>query len=77
MHLTRLTNLLKIDFHGQFKKETTCKLRTLARKSVDSPDSTLSFQVVNIIGQIKQGSLKSRIFTGFFVGNGTDSQFED
>ena len=53
MHLTHLAHLLECASHGHFKKETASQLRVLARKSVGSPDSALSIQVVHAIEQIE------------------------
>ena len=53
MHLTHLAHLLEVASHGHFKKETASQLRVLARKSVGSPDSALSIQVVHAIEQIE------------------------
>ena len=53
MHLTHLVHLLECASHGHFKKETASQLRVLARKSVGSPDSALSIQVVHAIEQIE------------------------
>ena len=53
MHLTHLVHLLEVASHGHFKKETASQLRVLARKSVGSPDSALSIQVVHAIEQIE------------------------
>ena len=53
MHLTHLAHLLECASHGHFKKETASQLRVLARKSVGSPDSALSIQVVHTIEQIE------------------------
>ena len=53
MHLTHLAHLLEVASHGHFKKETASQLRVLARKSVGSPDSALSIQVVHCIEQIE------------------------
>ena len=53
MHLTHLTHLLEVASHGHFKKETASQLRVLARKSVGSPDSALSIQVVHAIEQME------------------------
>ncbi len=53
MHLTHLAHLLEVASHGHFKKVTASQLRVLARKSVGSPDSALSIQVVHAIEQIE------------------------
>ena len=53
MHLTHLVHLLEVASHGHFKKETASQLRALARKSVGSPASALSIQVVHAIEQIE------------------------
>ena len=53
MHLTHLAHLLECASHGHFKKEKASQLRVLARKSVGSPDSALSIQVVHAIEQIE------------------------
>ena len=53
MHLTHLAHLLVSASHGRFKKDKATELRVLARKSVGSPDSALSIQVVHTIEQIE------------------------
>ena len=53
MHLTHLAHLLECASDGHFKKEIISQLRVLARKSVGSPDSALSIQVVHAIEQIE------------------------
>ena len=53
MHLTHLAHLLEVASHGHFKKETASQLRVLARKSVGSPDSAYSIQIVHTIEQIE------------------------
>ena len=53
MHLTHLAHLLVSASHGRFKKDKATELRVLARKSVGSPDSALSIQVVHAIEQIE------------------------
>ena len=53
MHLTHLAHLLSSASHGRFKKDKAIELRVLARKSVGSPDSALSIQVVHSIEQIE------------------------
>lgn len=53
MHLTHLAHLLDSASHGRFKKDKATELRVLARKSVGSPDSALSIQVVHAIEQIE------------------------
>ena len=53
MYLTHLAHLLEVASHCHFKKETVSQLRVPARKSVGSPDSALSIQVVHAIEHIK------------------------
>ena len=53
MDLTHLAHLLVSASHGRFKKDKATELRVLARKSVGSPDSALSIQVVHTIEQIE------------------------
>ena len=53
MHLTHLAHLLEVASHGHFKKELASQLRVLARKSIGSPDSAFSIQIVHTIEQIE------------------------
>ena len=53
MHLTHLTNLLRLASHGHFQKETAVELRVLAQKSVGSSDKSLSIQITQSIEQIE------------------------
>lgn len=49
MHMTHLTNLLKVKSHGHFTKE----LGVLAQKSVGANDSAISIQITQTIQQIE------------------------
>ena len=52
MYLTHLTHLIEIASHGHFKKETAVESRTLAQKSVDSNDSSISIQITQSIDRL-------------------------
>ena len=53
MHMTHLTNLLKVHSRGHFKKEQAKELRVLAQQSVGISDSALSIQITQTIQQIE------------------------
>lgn len=48
-----MTQLLKVNSHGHFDKETAQQLRVLAQKSVGASDSSLSIQITHTIAQIE------------------------
>jgi transposase len=53
MHLTKLSNLLRIASHGRFKKDSAIALKELASKSVGTKNHTLSLQISQSIIQIE------------------------
>ena len=53
MHMTHLSNLLRVASHGHFKKEKAQELRVLAQRSVGSNDSSISIQITQTIEQIE------------------------
>ena len=53
MHITHLSNLLRVASHGHFKKEKAQELRVLAQRSVGSNDSSISIQITQTIEQIE------------------------
>jgi transposase len=53
VNITKLTNLLSSNSRGKFKRDKADELKALAKKSVASPNSDLSFQVKNTITQIR------------------------
>ena len=46
LHLTKLTNILKSNSHGRYKKQDALKLREIASTSVGIPDFSLSLQII-------------------------------
>ena len=53
LHLTKLTNILKSNSHGRYKKQDALKLREIASTSVGIPDFSLSLQIKQTIAQIE------------------------
>lgn len=53
MHLTKLSNLLRVASHGHFKKDSAIALKELASKSVGTKNHTLSLQISQSIIQIE------------------------
>ncbi|MDF2632903.1 MAG: family transposase [Caproiciproducens sp.] len=53
MHLTKLSNLLRIASHGRFNKDTAIALKELASKSVGTKNHTLSLQISQSIIQVE------------------------
>jgi len=53
MHLTKLSNLLRVASHGRFKKDSAIALKELASKSVGTKNHTLSLQISQSIMQIE------------------------
>ena len=53
MHLTKLSNLLRVASHGHFKKDFAVALKELASKSVGTKNHTLSLQISQSIIQIE------------------------
>ena len=53
MHMTHLSNLLRVASHGHFKKGKAQELRVLAQRSVGSNDSSISIQITQTIEQIE------------------------
>ena len=53
LNLTKLSNILKINSHGKYKKEDAIKLRELAKNSVGISNPSLSLQIKHAIIQIE------------------------
>ena len=53
LHLTKLTNILKDNSHGRYKKSDAIRLRELAKSSVGIDNPTLSLQIKHAILQIE------------------------
>ena len=53
LHLTKLTNILKDNSHGRYKKAVAIELRELAKSSVGIDNPTLSLQIKHAILQIE------------------------
>ena len=53
LHLTKLTNILKNNSHGRYKKTDAIELRELAKSSVGIDNPTLSLQIKHAILQIE------------------------
>ena len=53
LNLTKLSNILKINSHGKYKKEDAIKLRELAKNSVGISNPSLSLQIKHAILQIE------------------------
>lgn len=53
LHLTTLTNILKSNSHGRYKKQDAIRLREIASTSVGIPDFSLSLQIKQTIAQIE------------------------
>ncbi|MFA7674075.1 MAG: IS110 family transposase [Clostridia bacterium] len=53
LHLTRLGNLLFESSHGHFGKEEAIALKSLAKSSVGTSDTSISHQIVSTIEQIE------------------------
>ena len=53
LHLTKLTNILKDNSHGRYKKADAIELRELAKNSVGIDNPTLSLQIKHAIFQIE------------------------
>ncbi len=53
LHLTRLGNLLSKSSHGRFGKEEAIALKSLAKSSVGTSDTSISYQIVTTIEQIE------------------------
>ena len=53
LHLTKLTNILKDNSHGRYKKADAIELRELAKSSVGIDNPTLSLQIKHAILQIE------------------------
>lgn len=53
MHLTPLSHLLQVAFHGHFKREQARTLSALSQKSIDLDDSALFIQITHTISQIE------------------------
>lgn len=53
LHLTKLTNILRDNSHGRYKKEDAIRLRELAKNSVGIDNPTLSLQIKQAILQIE------------------------
>ena len=53
LHLTKLTNILKDNSHGRYKKTDAIELRELAKSSIGIGNPTLSLQIKHAILQIE------------------------
>ena len=53
LNLTKLSNILKINSHGKYKKDDAIRLRELAKKSVGISNPSLSLQIKHAILQIE------------------------
>ena len=53
LHLIRLGNLLSKSSHGRFGKEEAIALKSLAKSSVGTSDTSISHQIVSTIEQIE------------------------
>ncbi len=53
LNLTKLSNILKTNSHGKYKKEDAIKLRELAKNSVGISNPSLSLQIKHAIIQIE------------------------
>ncbi|MCL2774569.1 MAG: IS110 family transposase [Oscillospiraceae bacterium] len=52
-NITKLTNLLNSNSRGKFNREKADKLKTLAKRSIASPNRDMAFQIINTIKQIQ------------------------